>query len=134
MGRLCDRGMARNQGRWNVIGHLVRKLGGSAAGFALCAAGVMMVAAPQPAYASDWGCEVVLCLATPGSPTTYPACVQPITELWKTLAMGGSFPTCTGVGITTKKEKHGYTLSVTRPDGVTSRYALDTRYETVTPR
>ncbi len=115
-----------------MIGHLVRKLGGSAAGFALCAAGVMTVAASQPAHASDWGCQVVLCLATPGSPTTYPACVPPITMLWKALAMGGSFPTCTGIGVTTRKVTNGYVLSVTRPDGVTSRYALDTRYQTVT--
>lgn len=47
---------------------------------------------------------------------------------------GSSFPTCTGVGIKTKKAKHGYDLSVTRADGVTARYVLDTRYQTVTPQ
>lgn len=117
-----------------MIGHFVSKLGGSAGAAALCTAGVMMVAAPQPAYASDWGCQVVLCLATPGSPTTYPACVKPITDLWKHLSLGGAFPTCTGVGVKTEKVKHGYALTVTRPDGVTSRYALDTRSQTVTPQ
>jgi hypothetical protein len=115
-----------------VIGRLLKKAGGSAGAVALCAAGVIAVAAPQPAYASDWGCQVVLCLATPGSPTTYAECVPPITKLWNVLALGGSFPTCTGVGIRTKKVKHGYDLTVTQSDGATSRYSLDSRYQTVT--
>jgi len=78
------------------------------------------------------GCQVVLCLATPGSPTKYVECVPPITKLWNALAIGGSFPTCTGVGVKMKKAKHGYELTVTQADGGTSRYALDTRYQTVT--
>lgn len=117
-----------------MIGRLVKKLGGSTGAFGLCAAAVISVAAPQPAFASDWGCQVVLCLATPGSPTKYAACVPPITKLWNALAMGDGFPTCTGTGIKTKKSKHGYDMTVTRSDGVTSRYSLDTRYQTVTPQ
>ena len=117
-----------------MIRHLMTKLGGTTGAIALCAAGVVAVAVPQPAYASDWGCQVVLCLATPGSPTKYAECVPPITKLWNALAIGGSFPTCTGVGIKTKKAKHGYDLTVTQADGGTSRYALDTRYQTVTPQ
>lgn len=101
-------------------------------GFAFAAAGLVAVSVPQPALASDWGCQVVLCLATPGSPTQYAECVPPITKLWNALAMGGSFPTCTGVGISTKKAKHGYNLTVTRSDESLSRYTLDTRYQTVT--
>jgi hypothetical protein len=50
------------------------------------------------------GLQVVLCLATPGSPTKYAQCVPPITKLWNVLAMGGSFPTCTGVGIAPEGE------------------------------
>lgn len=80
------------------------------------------------------GLPGILCLATPGSPTQYAECVPPITKLWNVLATGGSFPTCTGVGLSTKKVKNGYNMTVTRSDGVTSRYALDTRYQTVTPR
>ena len=115
-----------------MIGRLVNTLGGGTGAIALSAAGVIMVAVPQPALASDWGCRVVLCLATPGSPTKYAQCVPPITTLWNALAMGGGFPSCTGVGITTKSAKHGYTMTVTQPDGSTSRYSLDTRYQTVT--
>ena len=111
---------------------VLTKTAGSAGAITLCAAGMVAVMAPEPARASDWGCQVVLCLATPGSPTTYAACVPPITKLWNVLAMGGSFPTCTGVGIKTKKVKHGYDLTVTQAGGGPSRYALDTRYQSVT--
>jgi len=117
-----------------MIGRLMNTLGGGTGALALCTAGFITVAAPGPAYASDWGCQVVLCLATPGSPTRYAECVSPITKLWNVLAMGGSFPTCTGVGIKTTKAKHGYDLTVTQADGGTSRYALDARYQTVTPQ
>jgi hypothetical protein len=117
-----------------MMGRLLKRIVGSSGAVAFGAAGLIAVAAPQPAYASDWGCQVILCLATPGSPTKYAACVPPITKLWNALALGGGFPTCTGVGIKTKKAKHGYDPSVTRSDGVTSRYSLDTRYQTVTPQ
>ena len=117
-----------------MIARSLDRLVGLAGGLAYPVAGLVAVAAPQPAFASDWGCQVVLCLATPGSPTTYAACVPPITKLWNVLALGGSFPTCTGVGIRTKKVKHGYDLTVTQSDGATSMYALDTRYRTVTPQ
>lgn len=115
-----------------MIGRVLNRLGGATGAFALCAAGVMAISAPQPAFASDWGCQVVLCLATPGSPTAYAECVRPITKLWNILALGGSFPTCTGVGIKTRKVKHGYNMTVTQTDGSTSKYALDTRTQTVT--
>ncbi|MDY0969107.1 hypothetical protein [Sphingomonas sp. CFBP9021] len=115
-----------------MIGRFLNKLGGGIGASALCAAGVIGVAASQPAFASDWGCQVVLCLATPGSPTEYAECVPPITKLWNALAMGGGFPSCTGVGIKTKSAKHGYTMTVTQTDGTTSHYSLDTRYQTVT--
>lgn len=117
-----------------MIAPAARKLGSLAAVVAYPVAALVSVAAPQPAFASDWGCQVILCLATPGSPTTYAECVPPITRLWEALALSRSFPTCTGVGIRTKKVKHGFNLTVQRPDGATSRYALDTRYQTVTPQ
>ena len=115
-----------------MIGRALNKLGGAVGGLALPLAGLVAVAVPQPAYASDWGCQVVLCLATPGSPTTYAECVPPITKLWNVLAIGGSFPTCAGVGIRTKSVKHGYDLTLTQSNGTSSSYKLDTRYQTVT--
>lgn len=115
-----------------MIARSLNRLVGAASGLAYPIVGLVAVMAPQPAFASDWGCQVILCLATPGSPTTYAACVPPITKLWNVLAIGGSFPACTGVGIRTKKVKHGYNLTVTQSDGATSQYALDTRYQTVT--
>lgn len=119
-----------------MIGRLSIKLGGSAGALALCGAGLIAAAVPQPAYASDWGCQVVLCLATPGSPTQYAECVAPITELWTVLATGGSFPTCTegGVGTSTSKIEDGYVLRLVLPDGVTSQYTVSTKYQTITPR
>ena len=115
-----------------MIKRVLTKRARIAGALTLCAAGVVAVSAPEPASASDWGCQVVLCLATPGSPTTYAECVPPITKLWNVLAMGGAFPTCTGVGIRTKKIKHGYDLTVTQSDGAAARYTLDTRYQSVT--
>jgi hypothetical protein len=116
-----------------VMTDLIRKKARSGIRIAaLCAVSLMTAALPQSARASDWGCQVVLCLATSGSPTTYTECAPPITKLWDVLATGGAFPTCTGIGIRTKKVKHGYDLAVTQSDGGTSRYVLDTRYQTVT--
>jgi len=68
----------------------------SAAFVIACAA-----AAPTPALADDgtWGCEVVLCLASPGGPTQYAACVPPIEQFWASLATGGGFPTCAEGGV-----------------------------------
>ncbi|QQV79462.1 hypothetical protein H5J25_19920 (plasmid) [Sphingomonas aliaeris] len=117
-----------------MIRQALRKLAGVAGALGFPIAGVLALAVPQPAYASDWGCQVILCLATPGSPTTYAACVPPITKLWNVLALGGSFPTCTGVGIRTRSVKHGYDLTITQADGSASRYALDTRTQTVLPQ
>ena len=77
---------------------------------------------------------MVLCLATPGSPTTYAECVPPITKLWQALALGQGFPLCDAVGMRSKATKHGYSLTITQTDGSTSRYQLDTRYQTVTPQ
>ena len=49
-----------------------------------------------PAKASDWGCQVLLCLANPGGPTQYAECVPPITKLWDALSKvpPDPFPTC----------------------------------------
>lgn len=53
------------------------------------------------ARADDWGCTVLLCLANPGGPTQYAACVPPVTRLWSHLKRGGTFPTCSAAGQST---------------------------------
>ncbi len=53
-----------------------------------------ILAGALPAHASDWGCRVLLCLSSPGSPTEYSACVPPI-ELYSVLATGGGY-SCRG--------------------------------------
>lgn len=43
---------------------------------------------------SDYGCEVLLCLANPQGPTAAPLCRPPIERLWRDLHRGRPFPTC----------------------------------------
>jgi hypothetical protein len=52
---------------------------------------------PGIALADDWGCEVLLCLANPQGPTAVAECRPPIQKLWRHLARGRAFPTCTFV-------------------------------------
>ncbi|KVU84279.1 hypothetical protein WK76_24955 [Burkholderia ubonensis] len=52
------------------------------------------VIAPTMARADDWGCKVLLCLANPGGPEQYGACVPPIEKLWSALSHGDPFPSC----------------------------------------
>lgn len=48
------------------------------------------------ALASDYGCQVLLCLANPAGPTAVAQCVPPISQLWRDLARvpPRPFPTC----------------------------------------
>ncbi|MCB5205158.1 hypothetical protein LH464_22070 [Neorhizobium sp. T786] len=72
--------------------------------FVLSAAATLAaVFVSAPATASEWGCEVLLCLSNPGSPTEFKECVPPIHKLYSELAKGHSFPTCTGVGFKASK-------------------------------
>jgi hypothetical protein len=73
----------------------------------------------QSARADEWGCQVILCLANPGGPTQYAECRPPIRKLWKWLAKGRSFPSCSGAGFESSRPRYdpyycraGYTLSV----------------------
>lgn len=55
----------------------------------------MAAAMPQVVHASEWGCQVLLCLADPRGPTTEGACVPPIHKLWDELRKARpKFPTC----------------------------------------
>lgn len=69
---------------------------------ALLAAGLASLSAGA-VRADDWGCTVLLCLANPGGPTQYAACVPPVTRLWSHLKRGGAFPTCSGAGSSTSQ-------------------------------
>jgi hypothetical protein len=44
---------------------------------------------------SDWGCEVLMCLSNPNGATAVNECRPPIERLWRHLARGHGFPTCT---------------------------------------
>ncbi|WP_454887798.1 hypothetical protein [Sphingomonas oryzagri] len=82
-----------------------------------------------PAVASDWGCQVLLCLSNPGGPTQYAACVPPVTKLWQALATGHPFPTCIEGGVSGTKT-HGkrgsssYRVTMTYIDGSQQTYSL----------
>lgn len=43
---------------------------------------------------SEWGCDVLMCLANPDGPKAVAYCVDPINRLWKHLSKGRSFPSC----------------------------------------
>lgn len=58
------------------------------------------------AQADEWGSQVVLCLSNPGGATQYAECRPPINKLWRWLAKGHSFPTCSGVGF--QSSRPGY--------------------------
>lgn len=66
----------------------------------LFAASIMTVATgfSQAAHADDWGCQVLLCLSDPRGPTTEAECRPPIQKLWRHLAKGRSFPSCSLAG------------------------------------
>ena len=55
---------------------------------------VLMTGQAKSAQASEWGCQVMLCLANPGGPTQYAQCRAPIEKLWSALRRGDPFPTC----------------------------------------
>jgi hypothetical protein len=61
---------------------------------ALSVLGGASIFAPCPAYADDWGCQVLLCLSNPGGSEQYSACVPPIEKLWSALRHGDPFPSC----------------------------------------
>jgi hypothetical protein len=56
-----------------------------------------------PAWADDWGCQVLLCLANPAGPTAVSQCVPPIEKLWESLHEGHSFPSCGLAGDSTSR-------------------------------
>jgi hypothetical protein len=61
--------------------------------------GIGLLALPKAhASSDDWQCAIVLCLANPGGPTQYPACVPPMEKLesWLSNPSHG-FPMCPGM-------------------------------------
>lgn len=54
----------------------------------------MAILASTPVCASDWGCQVLLCLSNPGGPTEFQECEAPISQLYRELFHCGAMPTC----------------------------------------
>jgi hypothetical protein len=73
------------------------------------------------ARADEWGCKVILCLSNPVGPTQYAECRPPIEKLWRALAKGHSFPTCSGVGFQASRPRY-------QPYYCNDGYRLTTRY------
>lgn len=90
---------------------------------------VMAFGAPAPARASDWGCEVLLCLSNPGGATQFPACVAPIRRLWRAIAEGDAFPRCSGGGVRSARlnpatATAGRSVTIRYSDGTTRTFSL----------
>lgn len=84
---------------------------------AVCA-GSLYLDFGRSAHADEWGCQVALCLSNPGGPTQFAECRPPIHKLWRWLAKGRSFPTCSGIGFQSSHPRYepyhcsdGYRLS-----------------------
>jgi hypothetical protein len=60
-----------------------------------CLAMMASAIMPATAHADDYGCKVLLCLADPRGPMTEAECRPPIRQLFRDLAKGKPFPTCT---------------------------------------
>ena len=60
--------------------------------------GLLAALVSTNALASNWGCEVLLCLSNPKGPEAVSQCVPPIQKLWVWLHEGRPFPGCTGAG------------------------------------
>lgn len=55
---------------------------------------MVMLIHGQQSYASDYGCQVLLCLSNPRGPRAESACVPPINKLFDDLRRGKIFPLC----------------------------------------
>lgn len=77
--------------------HYPRKSRKSAKGF-IVISGMALWMLAGSAGASDYGCQVLLCLSNPGGPTQYAECQPPINRLWDDLENGRPFPTCEQAG------------------------------------
>lgn len=83
------------------LGRLVAACGGNSPASSALSASALVAAAcfalwPRPAGAVD-GCLVLLCLAAP-SWSAIPQCVPPVRQLFRDLARGRPFPSCTMSG------------------------------------
>lgn len=68
---------------------------------------------PMPASGSgmsgddEWACKVVMCMASPGGPTEFAECVDPINRLRRHLAKGRAFPVCPFTGSSGGQQGNG---------------------------
>lgn len=96
---------------------------------AIIAPAVALCMPATPAQANDLGCQVLLCLSNPGGAMQYSACVPPMVKLWERLALGGSFPGCSGGGVAKTKvyDRNSATrrrVVMTFADGRQTTYSL----------
>ncbi len=85
--------------------------------------GALYLGSSQNARADDWGCKVILCLSNPGGATQYAQCRPALQKLWRWLARGKSFPTCSSAGFESSRPRYepyycndGYRLTVSYAD------------------
>ncbi|MBE0559977.1 hypothetical protein [Brucella sp. JSBI001] len=85
--------------------------------------GALYLGSSQNARSDDWGCKVILCLSNPGGATQYAQCRPPVQKLWRWLARGKSFPTCSSAGFESSRPRYepyycndGYRLTVSYAD------------------
>lgn len=74
-------------------------------------AAILMLIHCGPASASEFGCKVMLCLASPGGAKQYAECHPTIEKLQQKLSRGEPFPSCkeaNSEGVATKKGYEPY--------------------------
>ena len=72
------------------------------------------------AHASDYGCQVLLCLANPAGPTAVSQCIPPITRLWQDLASFRGFPSCDEASASGARAVIGSSYFDPCPEGTTA--------------
>ena len=56
---------------------------------------LLLLLMTQPAYADDWGCQVMLCMSNPAGPMAVAECVPPMQRLYDAMSKKGfKWPTC----------------------------------------
>lgn len=102
----------------------------------IVAAFLLVSATPNSAKAAEstWACEVLLCASNPGGWMQHAQCVPPIRKLLRSLALGGSFPTCSAGGVRSTKYREPRngrpgTVVMTMQDGSRQSYTVPTQAE-----
>ena len=81
---------------------------------------IAFIAFYPSAQASDYGCQVLLCLANPAGPTAVSQCIPPITRLWEDLAHFRGFPSCETASAKGSRAQIGSSYFDPCPDGTSA--------------